>query len=160
MHVGIRRESVGCRAQGDDRIACLEVAVDGLHLIVRQDSPARLDEHQVGVVKIGQARNVRVRMRIDDAGVRIHGEEHGAAEAVQSRQHPGQHGQPFLRAILLVAGHQHDVAAIADPASGAWFVTNVLLGTWFGHRFGCAASKHRDQGEADGYGRAEQHGVY
>ena len=54
-------------------------------------------------------------VRVDRAVLRIDREQHRAAEAVAAGQDLAELRQSLLGAVLLVAGDQHNVLAIAGP---------------------------------------------
>ena len=61
-----------------------------------------------------EPRDVRA-ARLDEAGLRIGGEEHAALEAVVPREDARQRGQRLFRAVFVVAGEEDDVLAGARP---------------------------------------------
>ena len=105
-------ESMRAGAQGDDRLARVQVIREVLHLRVGQFAEAQAHDTHVGGVERRHAGNVRQYERVNRAVSRVDGEKHRALEAMAHGQDSGQHRQPFLGAILLVAGEEDDVLAL------------------------------------------------
>ena len=144
----------------DHRLARLEVAIDRLHLLVGKDPPAGLDEHQVGVVQVLGPGDVGVDVRIDDPGLGIDGKQHGATEAVVLGEHAAQHGQALFRPVLLVAGNQHDMPAVACPVAGLVADEMRLVGSSLlvRRRLGPAARGGQEQAENRQEVKRDAHG--
>ena len=58
-------------------------------------------------------------VRVDRAVGRVDGEQHGAGEAVALGENLPQLRQEFLGTVLLVAGDQHDLFALARPIAAS-----------------------------------------
>ncbi len=142
--------------QSDHRLAGSQVSVDRFHLVLRQVAPARLDEHQVGVVQMLEPRNVVDHMRVHDARFRIDGEQHCAAETVPRGEHPGQHRKPLFGAVLFIAGNQDHLPTLAGPFPR--FVLHPLLGPlFFLARFRVGTGQRASKGKRGGENPAKLH---
>ena len=81
-----------------------------LHLFVGQFAKAGEDHQQVGRIEGFQSGNV-LRSGIDEAGLRIDGEQHRTLATVVDGEDLGQLRDQFFAAVLIVGGNQHDVLA-------------------------------------------------
>ncbi len=103
-------ERVRAGAQRHHRHAAQVRVHEPPHRRVVPGAEAQLHHEQVGAVdRLGHAEAAGGRGI--DAAILAEGEQHRALGAVVRRQQAGQHRHPFLRAILLVAGHEHHVLA-------------------------------------------------
>ena len=107
-------EGVRGRSQADDRLARFDVIDNVLHLLVGQFAEAGEEHQQVGRIEGFQPGDV-LRTGIDQSGLRIDGEEHGAGATVMDGEDLGQLRNQFLAAVLVVGGDEHDVFAHSRP---------------------------------------------
>ena len=85
---------------------------DVLHALVGQFTEPQLQHQHVCVVDQVQARDVRQILGVDLAGLRILAEQDDRFVAVTGQQ-PAEHGEAFLRSILLVARDEYDASTVA-----------------------------------------------
>ena len=148
LAVGRVVERVRRGAHADHGPARLDVIHDVLHLLVGQRAEPGEDDHQVGVVQGLQARDVVVGVRVDLAGLLVDGEEDGAGKPVALGQDVRQQRQAGLRPVLVGAGDEDDVLALAGAVLA--FEAHPLPAGVVGPRGGGECRGEREQCEEDG----------
>ena len=80
---------------------------------------AEAQQHHDGVggIERGGVGETAARVGVNET-LGVHGEEHGAFEAVALAENLPEHRQALLAAILLIASDKHDVRALAGAGLG------------------------------------------
>ena len=117
MLLGIA-ESVSAGAQPDDGPARIDVIEYHLQLVIRQGTETQKEYCKVRSIEDFKALDVLLVLRIPLTGTRINRINHGALEQVPPLQNPGKHRHGYFRAILIVAGDEHNMRHLPYSASG------------------------------------------
>lgn len=105
-------EGVSGSADTEDGFAGVDEVDDVDHLIVGEFAKAEEHNHHVGVIQEMETGDIGLADWIDEAGVRIDGEEDGAFEAVAIGEDLGEHRKGFLGAVFFVACDEDEVFAL------------------------------------------------
>jgi hypothetical protein len=109
-------EGMRGRAEADHRLAGVQELREMRQMIVWELTEARADDHEVRIAEEFGAADVLLVVRVDVARLFVRGEQHDAVEAMLLGQNLRQHRHRLLRAVFLIAGHEHDFLATTGSA--------------------------------------------
>ena len=107
-------ETVGGGAQADDGAGAVEIGNEVVHLLLGPVLETGENDHQVRFFHLFDAGYV-VGSRLD-LSLGVHAENDGAFEAVAFCQDPCQGGKGLFGAVLMIAGDEDEVLALAGTA--------------------------------------------
>ena len=108
---GMRR-----RAEADHWLARVQELREVRQMLIWQLTEARTDDQEIRIRQHLGATDVLLVVRVDVARLVVRGEQHDAVEAMLLGQNLRQHRHRLLRAVFLIARHQHDFLPTTSSA--------------------------------------------
>ena len=104
-------------AQPNDRLTRVRKSLDMPHLLFREITKARENNHQIRFLEHVQSGNVMHIFRVDHPALRVYGVKRRGFETVPERQDAGQLGERFFGSIFFVSAYKNDVLALTGSFS-------------------------------------------